>query len=57
VRVVETGTPLTREVRYQHDGLDTFVRLVATRVEDGLAVSFIDLSDRMRAGEALRQSE
>lgn len=53
-RVVETGEPMTREVSYRHDGLDTLFRLSAARAGDGFAVTFADLSERLKAEQAAR---
>jgi PAS domain S-box-containing protein len=52
VRVVETGEPLVREVQSARDGLAAYARLMAIKVDDGIAVSFLDLSERKRAEEA-----
>lgn len=57
VCVVETGEPWTREFTYRHEGLDLFMRAVATKVDDGFAVSFADLSERRRIEIALQESE
>jgi PAS domain S-box-containing protein len=57
VRVVETGTPWSREFSYRHEGLDVYLRAVAGRVGDGLAVTFADLSERRRAEEATIAAE
>lgn len=55
--VVETGRPMTREVTYRHDGLDTHFRISAARAGDGFAVTFADLTHRYRAEQALIASE
>ena len=57
VQVTETGQPYAQEIRYAHEGINVFMRLVAVKVGDGFAVSFADLSDRDRAENALRESE
>lgn len=56
-QVVETGRPLTREVTYRHEGLDTHFRISAARAGDGFAVTFADLTQRFRAEQALRAAE
>jgi PAS domain S-box-containing protein len=55
--VVDSGRPFVREVRYERDGSDLFLRFSVARTFDGVAVSVADLSDRKRAEEALRESE
>ena len=57
VRVVEKGEPWSREVPYSHDGLEVSLRLMATKLDDGLSITFIDQTDLMRAVKALRDSE
>jgi PAS domain S-box-containing protein len=57
VRVVETGTPWSVEFGYGHEGLDLYLRLVATRVGDGFAVTFADLTQSRRADLRVRASE
>ncbi len=49
-RVVTTGMPYDGEQHYAHDGLSTWFHIVAVRLgEDGLAVTFADISARKRA--------
>jgi PAS domain-containing protein len=57
VRVVETGEPWVNELKYRHEGIDIYIRLVAAKADDGFAVTFSDLSVRRRAEEAARESE
>lgn len=57
VRVVDTGTPWSIEFTYRYDGLDLYLRLVAAKCDDGVAVSFADLTERRRAEEQLRARE
>jgi PAS domain S-box-containing protein len=54
VRVVETGEPWSTELVYGHEGLDVDVRIAVTRADDGVAISFADLSDRRRAEQQVR---
>jgi PAS domain S-box-containing protein len=56
-RVVETGEPWSREFSYSHEGLNVYLRAVAGRVGDGVAITFADLSERRRAEEAVRAAE
>lgn len=57
VRVVETGKPWSREFSYSHEGLDVYLRAVAGRVGDGIAITFADLSERRRAEEKVIAAE
>jgi PAS domain S-box-containing protein len=58
VSVVETGETVDREFSYEHER-DTIVwlHLVAVKLNDGLAVTFRNITDRKRAEIALRDSE
>ncbi|MEB3282398.1 MAG: PAS domain S-box protein [Lyngbya sp.] len=57
VQVVETGQPHDIEILYDADGIRGWFHNMAVKLEDGVAVSFSDISDRKRAEEALRASE
>jgi PAS domain S-box-containing protein len=57
VRVIETGEPWTTEFTYKHEGLDLYLRLVAAKVGDGIAVTFADLTERRRAELRVQASE
>lgn len=46
VRVVETGEPHDLELRYDADGIDGWFRNMAVKLDDGLAISFSDVSER-----------
>ncbi|HEY9881779.1 MAG TPA: PAS domain S-box protein [Leptolyngbyaceae cyanobacterium] len=54
IRVVETGEPHDIELYYDADGITSWFRNVAVKLEDGVAVFFSDISDRKRA-EAERE--
>ncbi|MEG4634345.1 PAS domain S-box protein [Microcoleus sp. AR_TQ3_B6] len=58
VSVVETGETVDREFSYEPEG-DTIVwlHIVAVKLNDGLAVTFRNITDRKRAEIALRDSE
>ena len=58
VSVVETGETVDGEFSYEHEG-DTIVwlHIVAVKLNDGLAVTFRNITDRKRAEIALRDSE
>lgn len=51
--VVEQGIPWVQTFPYKHEGLDIFVRAVATKVNDGFAVMFADLSEQKACRGAL----
>ncbi len=48
VRVVETGEPFRREFSYAHEGFNHAFRVLALRLDDGFAVTFEDVTERMR---------
>lgn len=56
-RVVETGEPWRREFTYQHEGLDLYIRAICAKVDDGIAISFVDLSERRRSEMRVQESE
>lgn len=57
VDVVETGAPWSRELSYAHEGLDVYLRVVAGKVGDSVAVTLADLSDRRRAEQSVIAAE
>ncbi len=57
VRVVETGEPYTQALRYDHEEVHVYIRLMAVQAEDGFSVTFADLTERQKAEDALRESE
>jgi PAS domain S-box-containing protein len=54
VRVVETGEPHDLELSYNTDGVVGWFRNMAVKLEDGLAISFSDITQRKQA-EAERE--
>ncbi|MEG4497279.1 PAS domain S-box protein [Microcoleus sp. F10-C6] len=58
VSVVETGATVDQEFYYEHDG-DTsgWLHIVAVKLNDGVAVTFRNITDRKLAEIALRESE
>lgn len=52
--VVEGGNPWEGEIDYERDGVKVFIRLQATKIGDGFAVSFTDLTARRLAEERAR---
>ncbi len=58
VSVVETGETVEREFYYEHDRkFSAWLHIVAVKLNDGLAVTFRDISGRKRSEAALRASE
>jgi len=59
VSVVETGETADREFYYEYARRDTgvWLHIVAVKLNDGLAVTFRNITDRKRAEIALRESE
>ena len=58
IRVVETGESFEDELRYEEDSGDTrWVRHQVVRVDDGLAITSRDITQRRQVEESLVQSE
>ncbi|TAE94536.1 MAG: PAS domain S-box protein [Oscillatoriales cyanobacterium] len=58
VSVVETGETVDQEFYYEHDrDTSAWLHIVAVKLNDGLAVTFRNITDRKRAEIALRESE
>jgi two-component system CheB/CheR fusion protein len=53
VDVVESGVPHDEELRYDADGVHGWFRTMVVRLEDGVAVSFSDVTERRRLEEEL----
>ena len=51
--VVETGEPFEAEVRYTTDAIDAWFQVMIVRVEDGVALTLRDISDRKEAARAM----
>ncbi|HUV71711.1 MAG TPA: PAS domain-containing sensor histidine kinase [Clostridia bacterium] len=56
-RVVETGEPLELEVAYQSQKSSGWWRNMVVKLEDGIAVSWRDITERKHWEESLKQSE
>ncbi len=56
-QVVRTGMPFQTTLYYDQDGLHTWFHLTATRVDEGVAVIFRDVSEALQAEQALRERE
>jgi PAS domain S-box-containing protein len=46
VKVVETGEPHDLELRYESEGIEGWFRNMAVKLEDGVAISFSDITKR-----------
>ncbi|MEG4572039.1 PAS domain S-box protein [Microcoleus sp. N3A4] len=58
VSVVETGGTVDQEFYYEHDrDISAWLHIVAVKLNDGLAVTFRNVTERKRAEIALRESE
>jgi two-component system CheB/CheR fusion protein len=53
VEVVETGRPLHMEHFYNHEGIKNWFETVAIKMEDGLAITFANISEKKEAEERL----
>ncbi len=51
--VVETGEPYETELHYQAQGVDAWFHVMAVSVDDGVAVTFRDVSERKEAEQAM----
>jgi signal transduction histidine kinase/CheY-like chemotaxis protein len=52
--VVETGVASDYELSYASDGIEGWFRNIAVKLDDGVAVSFTDITARRRAEDAAR---
>lgn len=57
VRVVETGRPFVVERHYAPNGTDLWLALHAVRLQDGLVVTFTDITKRMQAEELSQEAD
>jgi PAS domain S-box-containing protein len=55
VRVVETGESHDLELRYSADGIDGWFRNLAAKLEDGVAIWFMDVTAQKRLEASLRE--
>jgi len=53
VRVVETGEPLEREIFYDHENLSAWYQVMAVKLNDGVAITFRDITERKEATQAM----
>jgi signal transduction histidine kinase/CheY-like chemotaxis protein len=55
INVVETGDALETEVRYEQDGIVGWFRHMVVKVDDGVAISFFDITHAKRLERELAQ--
>jgi PAS domain S-box-containing protein len=53
--VVETGEPAEMEIRYDTDTLDAWFHVMAVKVENGVAVTYRDITERKEAERRIRE--
>jgi PAS domain S-box-containing protein len=53
---LESGAPRERELRFEADGSVTWIQLIASPLDDGLAVWFTDITERKAQEESLRDA-
>lgn len=51
--VVETGEPFERELFYDHEDLSAWLQVIAVKLDDGVAVTFHDITERKEATQAM----
>src|SRR5689334_7106256 len=56
-RVVETGEPLDIEHHYEREREHAWFHTVAVRLDDGIMLTFADVTDRKQLEEQLMQSQ
>jgi signal transduction histidine kinase len=55
-QVVESNAVLNQEYLYQHLGISRWLHLMAVKLEDGLVLSFSDISERKQAEKQLQRA-
>ena len=56
VDIVATGIPVTYDVDYQHDGLSGWYWIAVGKLNDGLIITFLDISDLKQARQQLEHT-
>lgn len=56
VRTVETEEPQTIELYYDHDGLSSWLNIATKKLDDGLVITYADVSERKQLQQALEAS-
>ena len=54
-QVVETGEPAEMEIRYDTETLDAWFHVMAVKVENGVAVTYRDITERKEAERRIRE--
>jgi len=54
-QVVETGEPAQMEIHYDTDTLDAWFHVMAVKVENGVAVTYRDITERKEAEQQIRE--
>lgn len=57
LRVMETGEPEGTEYFYPHEGLNKWFSCMFVKIDDGLVATNLDISERKKAEERIRQME
>ncbi len=55
VRVVETGNPHDIELPYQSEGIEGWFRNMTVKLDDGIAISFTDITEQKSMEQALQR--
>jgi PAS domain-containing protein len=56
LHTAETGEPFRSEFPYQKDGIDGWFRILGSKVGEGLAISFTDITERKRMEASEREA-
>ena len=56
VEIVATGEPVMYDVDYRHDGLSGWYWIAVSKLNDGLIMTFLDVSDLKRAQQQLERT-
>ncbi|MBC3790001.1 PAS domain-containing sensor histidine kinase [Spirosoma utsteinense] len=56
VHTVETEEPQTTELYYDHDGIRLWLNIATKKLDDGLVITYSDISERKRLQQALEAS-
>ncbi len=57
VKVAETGVPLDLEHFYDHDGISKWFRMRAGKINNGIVITYEDITEHKVFAEALKKSE
>jgi diguanylate cyclase (GGDEF)-like protein len=56
VKVVKSGKPLQTEFYYQHEGIDSWFKIIAVKLNNGFAVTFSNVTALKESEKALQQA-